>query len=76
MSTFNAFFKRKEEGKTHATFWRSVSNSLLANWLDLGAASFINVTGFYKNQNKHGQKFVPQQKKKRVETTAKEIVHT
>ena len=38
--------------------------------------SFVNVTGFYKHQNEHGQKFVPRQKKKRVETTVTELVLT
>ena len=73
-STFNVFLKRKEEGMRHATFWRSIANNSLANWLGLGTMSFFNVTGFYKHQNEHGQKFVPRQKKKRVVTIATEFV--
>ena len=75
-STFNGFLKRKEEGMKYATFWSSIANSLLANWLGLGIMSFVNVTGFYKHQNENGQKFFPRQKKKRVETTATELVLT
>ena len=75
-STFNVFLKRKKEGMKHATFWRSIASSSLANWLGLGTMIFVNVTGFYKHKNKHGQKFVPRQKKKGVETTASELVLT
>ena len=73
-STVNVFLKRKEEGMKHATFWRSIANSSLANWLGLGTMSCVIITGFYKHQNEHEQKFIPRQKKKRVETTAKELV--
>ena len=75
-STLNVFLKRKEEDMKQAAFWRSIANSLFANRLGLGAMTFVNVTGFHKHQNEHGQKFVPRQKKKHVETTATELVLT
>ena len=48
----------------------------LANWLGMGTMSFVNIAGFYKHQNEHWMKFVPWEKKKRVETTAMELVLT
>ena len=75
-NTLSVFLKRKKAGTKHATFWRSIANSSLANRLGLGTVSFVNVTGFCKHQNEHGQKFVPRQKKKRVETTVAELVLT